>query len=105
VLIPDASTAIADQLDNLPAAGTAREWLTALQNRLPVAGARLLIDHLPRGGDTWSELPPGVMMGLLKLEAAGVVALESSDDARDVIAVGLGTSVKQVGRISVRSSL
>jgi hypothetical protein len=102
VLIPDASTAIADQLSHLPAASTARDWLAALHVRLPVAGARVLIDRLPQGSDTWSELPPGVTMGLLKLEAAGVLALEPSDDAGDVIALGLGTSARQVGRISAR---
>jgi hypothetical protein len=104
VLIPDASTAIADQLIHLAVAGTAREWVATLRDRIPVFGAQVLVDHLPKGGDTWSELPPSLMMGLLKLEAAGVLLLEPSDDARDVIAVGLGTSVRQVGRISIRSS-
>lgn len=104
VLIPDASTAISDQLKHLPAAGTAREWVTALQDRLPVVGAQVLTDRLPQGSDGWSNLPQSVMLGLLKLEANGVLALEPSDDARDVIAVGLGASSKQVGRIAVRSS-
>lgn len=104
VLIPDTSTAINDQLGHLPSASTAREWVKALQSRLPVAGAQALTDQLPKGGEGWSDLPQSLKLGLLKLEAAGVLALEPSDDARDVIAVGLGGSKRQVGRISVRRS-
>jgi hypothetical protein len=103
VLVPDASTAIADQIPFLPAVGSATEWLAALRIRLPVLGATALVKQLPQGGRTWEELPPGVVMGLLKLERAGVLSLEPSDDASDVIALGLGRSTRQVGRISVRS--
>lgn len=104
VLIPETSTAISDQLGNLPATGSAREWVNALQSRLPVAGAEALTAELPKGGEDWSRLPQSVILGLLKLEAVGVLVLEPSDDARDVITVGLGTSTRQVGRISVRGS-
>lgn len=104
VLTPDASTAIRDQLGNLPDTGTAREWVQALMKRLPVAGAQVLTDQLPKGGPIWAGLPQSVILGLLKLEAQGFLVLESSDDARDVIAMGLGASTRQIGRISVRSS-
>jgi hypothetical protein len=102
-LIPDASTAIADQLPFLPAVASATEWLAALRKRLPALGATTLLEQLPKGGAAWDELPPGVVIGLLKLEKAGVLSLEPSDDAADVIALGLGTSMRQVGRILRRS--
>jgi hypothetical protein len=102
-LIPDASTAIADQLSFLPAVASATEWLAALRKRLPVLGSTTLLEQLPKGGATWDELPAGVVVGLLKLEKAGVLSLEPSDDAADVIALGLGTSTRQVGRILRRS--
>lgn len=104
VLIPDASTAIADQQSLLPAVGRATEWLGALRRRLPVLGDRRLLDSLPKGGPSWEELPPGVALGLLKLEKRGLLVLEPSDDASDVIALGVGTSARQVGRISFRSN-
>jgi hypothetical protein len=103
VLIPDASTAIIDQLPLLPATASATEWLAVLRKRVPVLGAATLLEQLPKGGRTWDELPPGLVVGLLKLEKAGVLSLEPSDDASDVIALGLGTSMRQVGRISRRS--
>jgi hypothetical protein len=103
VLIPDASTAIIDQLPFLPAAASASDWLAALRKRLPVLGAAALLQKLPRGGATWDELPPGAVIGLLKLEKAGVLSLEQSHDASDVVALGLGTSLRQVGRIVRRS--
>ena len=105
VLIPDASTAIADQLPFLPPVASATEWLAAVRRRLPVLGATTLLEQLPKGGTTWYQLPPGLVIGLLKLEKAGVLALESSDDAADVIALGLGTPTRQVGRISRRVSM
>jgi hypothetical protein len=103
VLIPDASTAIIDQLPFLPAAASAPDWLAALRKRLPVLGATALLQKLPRGGATWDELPPGAVIGLLKLEEEGVLSLEQSHDASDVVALGLGTSLRQVGRIVRRS--
>lgn len=103
VLIPDSSTAIGDQLRYLPSAGSAREWITAMHGRIPVAGAKILTDKLPKGSNDWPSLPQSVMFGLLKLEATGVLELHPSDDARDVLAIGLGGSTRQVGRISVRS--
>jgi len=102
VLIPDATTAIADQLPSLPASGSAREWLSVLRQRLPLLGSPALLAALPRG-PAWDEFPPGAVLGLLKLEKAGVLSLEASDDASDVISVGLGSSTRQVGRIAVRS--
>jgi hypothetical protein len=103
VIIPDASTGIIDQLPFLPSVASAPDWLAALRKRLPVLGATALLQQLPKGGATWDELPAGVVIGLLKLEKAGVLSLESSDDASDVIALGLGTSMRQVGRIVRRS--
>lgn len=105
VLIPDASSAIAAQLPHLPDAGRARDWLAALQNRLPVLGSRPLLDQLPGVGQDWSSLPPSVALGLLKLERAGVLSLESSDDADDVLAVGLGGDTRQIGRITMGGSV
>jgi hypothetical protein len=99
VLIPDASTAIADQFAHLPATGTAAAWLEMLRRRIPVFGALDLINELPKRGTKWSTLPPGVVLGLLKLEKLGSLMLESSDDAKDVIALGLGSSTRQVGRV------
>jgi hypothetical protein len=103
VLIPDATTAIADQLPSLPATGTAREWLSALRKRLPLLGSSTLLAALPEGGPAWDELPSGAVLGLLKLEKAGVLALEPSDDASDIVSLGLGSFARQVGRIAVRS--
>jgi hypothetical protein len=103
VLIPDASTAITDQIQHLPTAGSARDWLSALRNRLPVLGSPVLVEQLPRGGNAWSDLPPGVVIGLLKLEKVDVLLLEPSDDAAEIVALGLRASTRQVGRISRRS--
>lgn len=103
VLIPDASTAIADQIPCLPASGTAADWLHNLRSRLPIFGAPALLKELPDGGPSRDAVPPGVAMGLLKLEAAGVLSLESADDAKDVIPLGLTEKTRQVGLISVRS--
>jgi len=75
----------------------------ALRKRLPLLGATTLLEQLPKGGPTWAAVPPGVVIGLLKLEKASVLSLESSDDASDVVVLGLGTSTRQVGRISIRS--
>jgi hypothetical protein len=103
VIMPDASTAIADQLPQLPAAARATDWLSALRMRLPVLGDKRLLDSLPQGGTAWKELPPGVALGLLKLEKSGLLVLEPSDDASDVIAFGLGATSRQVGRITCGS--
>jgi hypothetical protein len=101
VLIPDATTAILDQLPNLPRSATASDWLATLQARLPFLGAMALINELPREGTQWKQLPPGVAIGLLKLEKRNVLSLEASDDATDVVPIDLGGAVRQVGRISV----
>jgi hypothetical protein len=103
VLIPDATAAISDQLPYLPASTSAADWLAALRKRLPVLGATTLLEQLPQGGPTWDKLAPGVVIGLLKLEKAGILSLQPSDDASDVISLDLGSSTRQVGRISVRS--
>lgn len=102
VLIPDASTAISDQFAHLPKAANAQEWLSALQARLPIFGVPSLLKELPQGGRDWQALPPGVVIGLLKLERASVLSLEPSDDAADVVAIGFGQANRQVGRISVK---
>jgi len=101
VVIPDATTAIADQLQHLPAESSARDWLAALQARLPIFGASALVDQLPQGSSGWRDLPPGVVLGLLKLEKAGAIRLKASDDADDIVAFNLGQTPRQVGRISV----
>jgi len=100
VLIPDASTAVFDQLDALPIAATARDWHTALLRRLPILGEPSMTDRLPAASRGWSNLPPGLVLGLLKLERQGVLKLEPSDDSSDVVAIGLGSSVRQIGRVS-----
>lgn len=104
VLIPDATTAIADQLQSMPASASAREWLNLLCDRLPILGSSALLAVLPSGGPGWSDLPPGLMLGLRKLENTGVLKLEASDDASDVVSIGLGTSARQIGRITVLGS-
>lgn len=104
VLIPDATTAIADQLPLMPASSSARDWLNLLRDRLPVLGSSALLAVLPSGGPGWSDLPPGLMLGLRKLENTGVLKLESSDDASDVVSIGLGSSARQIGRITVSGS-
>ncbi len=102
VVIPDASTAIGDQLAALPKSGSAREWLYSLRERLPILGAHSLTTQLPQGR-TWDEVPPAVVLGLLKLERSGVLVMEASDDATDVIAMALGATTRQIGRIKVGS--
>jgi hypothetical protein len=101
VLIPDASTAIGDQIPHLPRAATATEWLSALRDRLPALGSNSMLEQLPSGGREWATVPPGLALGLLKLESAGVLTLEPSDDAADVVPLGLGATTRQVGRIIV----
>lgn len=102
VVIPDASTAIGDQLAALPKSSSAREWLASLRDRLPILGAPALTDQLPQGRD-WDQLPAGVVLGLLKLEKMGALVLQPSDDASDVVPIGLGTAPRQIGRIKVGS--
>lgn len=101
VSIPDASTAIADQFPWLPDSGRAHEWLGLLRKRLPIFGAPELLAELPQRRIPWQEVPPAVSLGLLKLEKAGAIALRSSDDAADIVTVGLGASSRQVGTITV----
>lgn len=98
VVIPDATTAIADQLGSLPASGRAREWLASLRERLPILGSESLTAQLPHAR-AWDEVPPGVVLGLLKLEGSGALTLEPSDDASGVISIGLGATRRQIGRI------
>lgn len=104
VLVPDATTAISDQLGDLPSQAPADMWLEDLRRRLPLLGAAPVLDQLP-SGNVWAELPAGVTLGLLKLEKLGRLALEPSDDATHVVPVGLGPEPLQVGRIVVRSAL
>lgn len=101
VLIPDATTAIHDQLPHLPVDGNAREWFGRLRSRVPILGAAELVSQLPRGNVAWADLPPGVVLGLLKLEKMGVLALRASDDAADIVTLNLGATNRQVGRITV----
>jgi len=101
VCLPDASTAIADQFPALPGSARAQEWLNALTKRLPIFGAPALLAELPERRAGWLEVPPAVSMGLLKLEKAGAITMESSDDAADIVTVGLGASSRQIGTITV----
>jgi hypothetical protein len=102
VVIPDASTAISDQLVSLPKSASARAWLSALRERLPILGSTSLTDQLPQG-PTWEQVPPSLVLGLLKLEKLGVLNLQPSDDASDVVPIGLGMTTRQVGTITIES--
>lgn len=102
VVIPDATTAIADQLHALPTSVTAHEWLACLRERLPILGSPSLVAELPEAR-AWDEVPPAVVLGLLKLERSEVLALEPSDDASSVVSIGLGATRRQIGRIKLGS--
>ncbi len=104
VLVPDATTAIGDQLGALPSQAPTDKWLEDLRRRLPFLGTAKVLEQLP-AGNVWNEVPAGVMLGLLKLEKLNRLALEPSDDADHVVPVGLGPKPRQVGRIVVRSAL
>lgn len=101
VVVADASTAIADSLGQLPKTGRADDWLAQLQSRLPIFGAAALLAELPAPRAGWHEIPPAVSLGLLKLERRGVLRMESADDGRGVVTLGLGGSARQVGVITV----
>jgi hypothetical protein len=101
VLIPDAGIAVSDRLNQLPSTASAREWIAALLACLPIVGDPSLTDRLPDSSSSWSNLPPGLVLGLLKLEKNDVLKLEPSDDSSDVVAIGLGPSIRQIGRVSV----
>ena len=104
VLIPDPSTAISDQIPNLPAVASGQEWLAALQARLPFLGSSALLNQLPHGTREWQSVPASVVLGLLKLERRRVLTLESSDDALDPAVIRFGGTTRQITRISVRSA-
>jgi hypothetical protein len=101
VCLPDASTAIADQFHALPGSAHAQEWLNLLTKRLPIFGSPALLAELPQRRAGWLEVPPALSLGLLKLEKSGAITMEPSDDAADIINVGLGMSGRQVGSITV----
>lgn len=101
VVVADASTAIADSLGHLPANERADEWLTELRRHLPIFGASSLMAALPTPRAGWNDIPLAVSLGLLKLERQGVLTMESADDGRGVIMIGLGGSARQVGIIKV----
>lgn len=104
VLVPDASTAIADQLPHLQSNAKSRDWLAELRGLLPICGAQGLLAQLPDTRAGWNDLPPAVALGLLKLEKAGKIALSPSDDASDVINLTFGAESRQVGKITVDRS-
>lgn len=101
VIVADASTAIADSLGQLPASDRAEAWLTELRNQLPIFGAKSLLAALPAPRAGWNEIPLAVSLGLLKLEKRGVLKMEPADDGRGVVTVGIGSSARQVGIITV----
>ena len=101
VIIADASTAIADQFPVLPRSGRAEAWLGELRKQLPIFGSSTLLNALPEPRAGWAEIAPAVSLGLLKLERAGALKMESADDGRGVVALGIGGNVRQVGIIAV----
>lgn len=101
VVVADTSTAIADLLGHLPASERAGDWLAELRRYLPIFGATSLLAALPTPRAGWHNIPPAVSLGLLKLEKRGVLTMESADDGRGVVTVGLGASTRQVGIIKV----
>lgn len=101
VVVADASTAIADSIPHLPAIERAEDWLVELRRRLPIFGASSLLAALPTPRAGWPDIPPAVSLGLLKLERRGVLTMESADDGRGVVTVGLSGSMRQVGIIKV----
>ena len=74
--------------------------VASLRERLPILGASSLTDRLPQGRD-WDQVPPAVVLGLLKLEKMGALVLEPSDDASDIVSIGLGEEHRQIGRVKV----
>lgn len=100
VVIPDATTAVMDQLEFLPASAKAQDWLLALRERLPILGAPEVTRELPQGR-AWEPVPPSLCLALLKLEKSGSLRMDPSDDASDVVAIALGEIKRQVGRIEV----
>ncbi|GAA1546959.1 hypothetical protein [Kribbella lupini] len=105
VVVADASTAIADSLSQLPTSERAKDWLNELQIRLPIFGATALLAALPAPRAGWHDIPPAVSLGLLKLEKRGVIKMESADDGRGVVTVGLGNNPRQVGIITVTGAV
>lgn len=103
VVVPDATTAIMDQLIHLPTMNSGNDWLGALRKRIPIFGSAEFLGQLPQGGTDWMSLPPAVSLGLLKLEVTGSITLESSDDATEIVIVGLDERTRQVGRIKLES--
>ena len=101
VIVADASTAIADQFSVLPRTGRAEDWLGVLVGHLPIFGLGALLSALPPPRAGWATIPPAVSLGLLKLERAGALKLESADDGRGVVAIGIGGNTRQVGVITV----
>lgn len=101
VVVADASTAIADSLSQLPTTERADVWLTELRIHLPIFGAKALLAALPAPRAGWHEIPPAVSLGLLKLEKRGALKMESADDGRGVVTVGIGGNARQVGIIRV----
>lgn len=101
VFIGDASTAIAGQFASLPSSGRAEEWLAQLAEQLPIFGSRTLLETLPEPRSGWADIAPAVTLGLLKLEKAGALKMGSADDGRGVVAIGLGTNLRQIGRITI----
>lgn len=105
VVVADASTAIEDSLGQLPESARAEDWLAQLRGQLPVFGAAALLAELPVPRSGWYDIPPAVSLGLLKLEKRGVLKMESADDGRGVVTVGLGGSARQVGIITVKEAV
>jgi hypothetical protein len=103
VLIPDASTAIRDQLPFLPIESRAKGWVDSLLERLPILGHKSFRAFLPDTNYAETEaLAPALSLGLLKLEKQGIIKLSGADDGEGVLVLGL-SSGRQVGRIQVRS--
>jgi hypothetical protein len=104
VVVADASTAIADSLGHLPASERAEDWVAELRRHLPIFGESSLLAALPTPRAGWPDIPPAVSLGLLKLEKRGALTMESADDGRGIVTVGLGDSARQVGIIKVTAA-
>ena len=103
VVVADASSALVDRLVDMPAQASAERWIKELLQALPILGEGPLRAALPTPTSGWPDYAPALALGMLKMEHSKRVALHPSDDARNVVAIGLGDSFRQVGMIEMLS--
>lgn len=95
----DPTPAVEAALGDLPPAD-ASAWVATLYRRLPVLGAPSLLAALPEGSVVDAGgLSMSVALALVKLERAGRLTLQASDDARHGIAIPL-PSPRRIGHIT-----